>query len=110
MTKIEVINQINDSVFNVEYPNMIITKRVKKIIYYSKEKYWLINDRFEIDKGGCVWWSWIYIGKRGDFPQYIFDVAKKLIKQLKNKYTVEIMPKDESPFRCKFEWDKVNDL
>jgi len=85
MTKIEVIDQINDSVFNVEYPNMIITKRVKKIIYYSKEKYWLINDRFEICEKGIVWWSWIYIGKRGDFPQYIFDVAEKLIKQLKNE-------------------------
>ena len=60
---------------------MIINKRVKKIIYYSKKKYWLINDRFEIDKGGCVWWSWIYLGKRKDFPQYIFEVAKKLIKQ-----------------------------
>jgi len=28
----------------------------------------------------------------------------------KNKYTVQIMPKNKSPFRCKFEWDKVNDL
>ena len=28
----------------------------------------------------------------------------------KNKYTVQIMPKNESLFRCKFEWDKIHDL
>lgn len=59
----------------------MFNKRVKKIVYNSKHKYWIVNDRFEIDQGGTVWWSWIYIGKRGDFPQYIFDVAEKLIKQ-----------------------------
>jgi hypothetical protein len=60
---------------------MTLNKRVKKIIYEPKYKYWIVNNKFEIDQTGTVWWSWIYLGKRGDFPQYIFDVAKKLIKQ-----------------------------
>ena len=62
----------------------MLDKRVKKIVYYSKSKYWLVNNKFEIDdESGCVWWSWMYMGKRGDFPQYIFDVAKKLITKEK---------------------------
>jgi hypothetical protein len=35
---------------------------------------------------------------------------KGFINSLKNKYTVKIIPKNESPFRCEFNWDKVNDL
>lgn len=62
----------------------MFNKRIKKIVYYSKNKYWLVNDKFEIDsENGCVWWSWIYTGKRGDFPQYIFDISKTLIEHKK---------------------------
>jgi hypothetical protein len=38
------------------------------------------------------------------------EIIFKLKKIAKTKYTVEIMPRNESPFRCEFEWSKVHDL
>ena len=42
-----------------------------------------------------------------EYKGFITSLKKQSIK---NKYTVEIIPRNESPFRCEFEWSKVHDL
>ena len=59
----------------------------------------------------CYPMEFEYKNKIYNFNQ-IMNILKKRKKRIykKNKYTVEIMPKNESPFRCEFEWSEKNDL
>ena len=57
---------------------MIKNKKIKSLTYQSIINCWILNNKYEIDNLGQVFWSKLYSGKRGNFPQYVFKVAEQL--------------------------------
>lgn len=57
---------------------MIKNKKIKFLTYQPTIKCWILNDKYEIDNLGQVFWSELYYGKRGNFPQYVFKIAEQL--------------------------------
>lgn len=56
----------------------MISKRIKTIEKTSDSL--IINNNFEIDKGGCVWTATCSEHTYINYPQYLFKSRKELIK------------------------------
>lgn len=58
-----------------------------KIKLSAGGKYYIINDKFIIEKeGGAIWYHPDFIGIRKDFPKYVFEIRDKLAKRNKIKF------------------------
>ena len=51
------------------------TKTIEKV----KDGY-IINDKYIIHNDGIIYYTYYYTGRRGDFPQYLFNLKNELLK------------------------------
>lgn len=61
---------------------MIKNKKIKSLYYQPIIKCWILNNKYEIDNLGQVFWSKLYFKKDKKFPQYVLKIAE----QLKNTF------------------------
>lgn len=58
-------------------------KNIKKIEIDFKNKIVIVNDKYEIDMAsGAVFYALNYSGIKKDYPQYIFEFKKDIVKNI----------------------------
>jgi hypothetical protein len=57
---------------------MIKNKKIKSLNYQPSIKCWILNNKYEIDNLGQVFWSKLYSKKDNNFPQYVLKIAEQL--------------------------------
>ena len=59
------------------------------------EDCWIVDNKYEIDDNGTVFYSWEYTGKKTDFPEWVFNLAKELVNKKSSKKKAYKYPRIE---------------
>jgi len=80
---------------------MTKNKKIKSLTYNPINRCWILNDKYEIDNLGQIFWVSNYIGKRSNFSKYVFEIAEQLKGTFYYKFNKQWQ-------RSKLKWKHIN--